>query len=117
LVYSISAALQEGTWVESEVPAGSVNAYGSLSDATRDTLALPDYTVLPYCGDATYSYWYSASYDYRSPECENVDVREVMQKGPSSVFVTTVFIEEDLLGWPCTVVDDLALSSTTSKSS
>lgn len=105
LAYAISTALQTGTWVMSEVPAGSVNAYGSLSDATRDALALPDYTVLPYCGDAKYSYWYSSSYDYRSPECENVDVREVVQKGPSSVFVTTVFIEEDLLGWPCTEVD------------
>ena len=100
LVYAIREALYHGSWAYSEVPAGSVNAYGG-STAQFQAAVTSDYNMLTYCFNETYDYIFSEQWHYESPQCERLDERELVQKGPSSVFVVTSYVEEELLAWPC----------------
>ena len=57
VIYAIFEAISQGSWAFSEVPANSVNAYGSRTAAYESINAIRNLTdELVYCGNESYSY-------------------------------------------------------------
>jgi hypothetical protein len=104
-IFLLVEAQQDGNWAMSEVPGGSANAFITTTPEFDAVATTPDFQTLTYCGNEQYSYMMNANFDFRNPECEALSVKELVEKGPNSIFVTTVFMEEDVLGWPCALED------------
>jgi len=94
------------TWAFEELPSNAVNSWPSdgnsqlAASMTASDLA-GNYT---YC-DPTYTYALDSYFTYDGPVCISHVSSEVTQKGVSSMFYTTNYIENFEIGWPCGAID------------
>eukprot|EP00966_Prymnesium_polylepis_P211954 4909248-Prymnesium_polylepis.1 len=104
IIFAVIEALNAGSWAYSETAAGTVNAYGATTAAYSSLVEQFDGSKtgpIIYCNNASYDYVYDRTFNYSSPQCIELDEFELVQKGASSVFFTTAYIEYQVLGWPC----------------
>jgi len=102
LSYAMYLGFVSREWAYHEVPSGSVNAYHSTSDFSAE-IEKSSFSEWPYCTSAFSSgaSWNDTDYNYDNPTCTVRDAREVVEKGPNSLFIVTIIEEQHILGWPC----------------
>ena len=92
LVYVCINLFLGNTWVYAETPLGTVNAYGSEGASMKSiySQAAPLTDKVIYCGNESYAFEDSASFNYTVPDCRYVIPEQLVTKGESSVTFTTV---------------------------
>jgi len=102
LIFALWEAVSMHTWALHEIPHGSANIYAQSNDVFQAALRADG--THPYCAGSQllqYEFKDSDDWNYKNPTCLPLDDKDVTFKGPSSLFITTAYIETELLGWPC----------------
>jgi hypothetical protein len=105
-IFALYGSVWSDSWAHAETPLGTVNAYHSIAYDGRqeyvDVTQAP-ITTLPYCSTifAAEASWSDQLVNFDNPECVVIDDREIVQKGPNSLAFTTIYQEQNILGWPC----------------
>ena len=97
VIYVLYTMFAKNQWAESEITIGSFNAWSERGGVPA-VVANFDHTV--YCGNASYSYAYSASDQMNDPVCLLHGPTELTVKDEAAVFLITMYQEIRQLGWP-----------------
>lgn len=89
------------SWAFSETPTGTVNAWEESGRGGFAATYRAPASDFPYCSNASHDFVYSASFQYRQPECRALQPEEVVTKGVDSIAFTTSMISTVELGWRC----------------
>jgi len=106
IAYVLWDLIVSNSYVVSEVPSGTVNAWCDTGRASfAALLAARNATSFAYCSSPDHDFMYSAEWSYVQPACRPLQPDEIVTKGVGSVHFTTNIIETIEYGWPCDDAD------------
>jgi len=105
--YILFSLVNDNQWAYAEQPVGDFNMYVSGGSSASIIGAATDFDkTFKYCGNSSYSYDYSAEYQYGSPpKCRELSTGEATVKDTKNFFFVTMFDERHTLGWSCDGAD------------
>ena len=104
-VYVVWSLYVEQSWAYSEVPLGTVNAFGVATADYYDAAGRGAGNLPSYCNNPQHAFKFSNEFNYTTPDCRFTVPEQLVIKGKGQVQVVTAYLERKYSGFPCGLED------------